>query len=123
MWGGYNRLRTIASVFTCSYYKTFCQGANELAMYYWVCCCCCCCCCCFLVHRDLKPHNILIFWKLDDTDCCIVTAKISDLGLSKRIPKGGGEVSVTKGLKGTLGWAAPEISSADEEKKRIVSTE
>ena len=79
----------------------------------------------FLVHRDLKPHNILIFWEPEsaDKDSLKVTAKISDLGLSKEIPEGCGQVSVTQGLRGTLGWLAPEISRADKkEKKMTVST-
>ncbi|KAM8828192.1 G protein-coupled receptor kinase 5-like isoform 2-T2 [Spinachia spinachia] len=61
--------------------------------------------CCGLMHlhqnailyRDLKPENIL----LDD----LGHIRISDLGLSVRLPKGG----VVRGMVGTLGYMAPEV--------------
>lgn len=65
-----------------------------------------------VVHRDLKPHNILLCWNQElKGDECIerLTAKISDLGLSKKFVEAGKSVSVSKGLRGTLGWAAPEM--------------
>ena len=40
-----------------------------------------------------------------------MTPKISDLGLCKKLKEGESGVSVTKGLLGTLGWAAPELET------------
>ena len=53
-----------------------------------------------ILHRDLKSLNVL----LDDR----LRAKISDFGLSK-VKSEMSSASSTKGMKGTLGWMAPEL--------------
>eukprot|EP00250_Pteridium_aquilinum_P022405 c25373_g1_i2 orf=184-2385(+) len=52
-----------------------------------------------IIHRDMKPHNIL----LDDLFC----PKISDFGLAKIIKRE--ESTVVSHLKGTPGYMAPEF--------------
>lgn len=52
-----------------------------------------------LVHRDIKPHNILITPELN--------AVISDFGLSKILPVA--QSSFTDPGHGTRGWSAPEV--------------
>lgn len=54
-----------------------------------------------LVHRDIKPGNILISLKSQ--------IKISDFGLSKQINTQG--ICSMSGLKGTALWMAPELLS------------
>lgn len=56
-----------------------------------------------LVHRDVKPKNILITSRSNRT-----RVLISDFGLCKAILKGHNSVSKT-GIVGTEGWIAPEI--------------
>ena len=61
-----------------------------------------------IIHRDIKPENVLTkevhgIW----------TAKLTDLGLSRRVPEGGStSFSATPGI-GTRQWMAPEVF-ADE---------
>jgi serine/threonine protein kinase len=54
-----------------------------------------------LVHRDVKPDNILI------SITTPVQIKLSDFGLVKKISPQG--TFTQSGLKGTLKWMAPEI--------------
>ena len=63
-----------------------------------------------VIHRDLKPPNILLLTRLDKEG---VLAKISDFGLSRAI----GSATVTKlGTQaGTLHFMAPEMFDEDEE--------
>jgi serine/threonine protein kinase len=62
-----------------------------------------------IVHRDLNPNNVM----LTTPDPATATLKITDLGLGRAIRSStstGGGVSITNsGVRGTLGYIAPEI--------------
>ncbi|PON33104.1 Serine/threonine protein kinase [Parasponia andersonii] len=55
-----------------------------------------------IIHRDLKPQNVLI------NKDRFLTAKLSDMGISKRLP--GDRSSITQNVTGygSSGWQAPE---------------
>ncbi|KAM6574530.1 hypothetical protein CsatA_022857 [Cannabis sativa] len=55
-----------------------------------------------IIHRDLKPQNVLI------NKDRFLTAKLSDMGISKRLP--GDQSSITQHAtgNGSSGWQAPE---------------
>lgn len=55
-----------------------------------------------IVHRDIKPHNILL---KDSTDFSV---KVADMGLGKRI-EGHGSSFDTCSSAGSSGWTAPEV--------------
>ncbi len=57
-----------------------------------------------LIHRDLKPHNVLIW--VDSTGEQVVM-KWADFGLSKTVNPGGSH-SIS-GVRGTRNWFSPEI--------------
>ena len=67
------------------------------------------------VHRDIKPHNVLIS-QPDNNG--LVHAMISDFGLCKKLPDGHISCSKQSGMTGTEGWMAPEMLDAS---KRTVS--
>ncbi|KAL4579125.1 hypothetical protein LXL04_015261 [Taraxacum kok-saghyz] len=54
-----------------------------------------------IIHRDLKPQNVLI-----RKDTSSINAKVSDMGISKRLPAD--KSSLTKTTTGNSGWQAPE---------------
>ena len=57
-----------------------------------------------IIHRDIKPENVLVK-EAHGTR----TAKLTDLGLSRRVPEGGSaSCSFTPGV-GTRHWMAPEV--------------
>ncbi|KAI9554670.1 hypothetical protein GHT06_019943 [Daphnia sinensis] len=60
-----------------------------------------------LIHRDIKPHNILISVRGAGQDAEI-TIKWADFGLSREVKKDG-NFSTNGGIVGTEGWEAPEI--------------
>ncbi|WOG99840.1 hypothetical protein DCAR_0519196 [Daucus carota subsp. sativus] len=66
-----------------------------------------------IIHRDLKPQNVLI--RKERTLC----AKVSDMGISKRLS--GGMTSLSKQTTGygSSGWQAPE-QLRDERQSRAV---
>ncbi len=58
-----------------------------------------------LIHRDIKPGNVLIY--VDSTDGQI-TMKLADFGLSKSVNERG-SYTMRSGVKGTNKWLAPEL--------------
>ena len=59
-----------------------------------------------IVHRDVKPHNVLISTPGSKGD---VRAMISDFGLCKKLNPGKLSFSRRSGVAGTEGWIAPEM--------------
>ena len=66
-----------------------------------------------IIHRDIKPENVLVK-EAHGTR----TAKLTDLGLSRRVPEGGSaSFSATPGI-GTEQWMAPEAFADTEDHAR-----
>ncbi len=63
-----------------------------------------------IVHRDIKPHNVLISMPGRRGD---VRAMISDFGLCKKLKVGRMSFSRRSGVAGTEGWIAPEMMEGD----------
>ncbi|XP_074039419.1 serine/threonine-protein kinase/endoribonuclease Ire1 isoform X2 [Leptinotarsa decemlineata] len=64
-----------------------------------------------IVHRDIKPHNVLI--SVPDNKGQ-VRAMISDFGLCKKLQVGRVSFSRRSGVTGTDGWIAPEMLNSTE---------
>ena len=60
----------------------------------------------FSVHRDVKPHNVLISMAGPKGD---IRVMISDFGLCKKLAAGRYSFSRRSGAAGTEGWIAPEM--------------
>ncbi|XP_074647988.1 serine/threonine-protein kinase/endoribonuclease IRE1-like isoform X2 [Tubulanus polymorphus] len=67
--------------------------------------------CLDIVHRDIKPHNVLI--SLPDSKDR-VRAMISDFGLCKKLSAGRMSFSKRSGAAGTEGWIAPEMLDPEQ---------
>ena len=65
----------------------------------------------FSVHRDIKPHNVLISQPDNHGH---VRAMISDFGLCKKLAAGRLSFSRRSGAAGTDGWIAPEMLEPDQ---------
>ncbi|KAL5557696.1 hypothetical protein UlMin_033907 [Ulmus minor] len=55
-----------------------------------------------IIHRDLKPQNVLI--NMDRS----LSAKLSDMGISKRLPGDRSSITLHATGSGSSGWQAPE---------------
>ncbi|XP_077249118.1 serine/threonine-protein kinase/endoribonuclease IRE1a-like [Tasmannia lanceolata] len=75
-----------------------------------------------IVHRDLKPNNILINTNELASSEGLLRAKLSDMGLSKRLPRGMTSFSNSdseEGIHISLSWAAPEIVNRDRQTNAV----
>ncbi|KAG8234700.1 hypothetical protein J437_LFUL014316 [Ladona fulva] len=63
-----------------------------------------------IVHRDIKPHNVLLS-QPSNADGNI-RVMISDFGLCKKLKVGRMSFSRRSGIAGTEGWIAPEMMAA-----------
>ncbi|GFR93988.1 serine/threonine-protein kinase/endoribonuclease ire-1 [Elysia marginata] len=64
-----------------------------------------------IVHRDVKPHNVLISLPNSKNE---VRCMISDFGLCKKLASGRYSFSRRSGAAGTEGWIAPEMLDEKE---------
>ena len=65
-----------------------------------------------MMHRDIKPNNILIIKNSDDDKGCLVDIKLCDYGLGKKVEAEKMIEGVT--VLGTKHYAAPEIDECKE---------
>ena len=70
-----------------------------------------------IIHRDIKPENVLLKWSAGSW-----ITKMSDLGLSRYMPKGSTACTATAGV-GTWPWMAPELIPTDGHAKYTKSAD
>lgn len=64
-----------------------------------------------IVHRDIKPQNMLIAYPKKNSLASIPRLVISDFGLCKTLPEGASTLIGATVNAGTTGWKAPELIS------------
>ena len=64
-----------------------------------------------IVHRDIKPQNMLIAYPKKNNLKAFPRLVISDFGLCKTLPENVSTLIGTTGNAGTAGWMAPELIS------------
>lgn len=62
-----------------------------------------------IVHRDIKPQNMLIAYPKKNNLSSFPRFVISDFGLCKTLPENASTLIGTTGNAGTAGWKAPEL--------------
>lgn len=68
-----------------------------------------------IIHRDIKPQNILIAHPQRNQKPGTARLVISDFGLCKTLPDNVSTLIGTTGNAGTVGWKAPELISQPKE--------
>lgn len=61
-----------------------------------------------IVHRDLKPQNVLVCTVRGPGGSSLLRAKLSDMGISKRLSEGASSFDPHTSALGSAGWQAPE---------------
>ncbi|KXS94886.1 hypothetical protein AC578_1670 [Pseudocercospora eumusae] len=62
-----------------------------------------------IIHRDIKPQNILVAFPRKTQPAGTTRLVISDFGLGKNLPEGMSTINDLTGNAGTFGWKAPEL--------------
>jgi len=66
-----------------------------------------------IIHRDIKPQNVLIFIK-EETGKLVPTGKLADFGISRILNEDEEAALTTKGHVGTQTYLPPEAPEAEE---------
>lgn len=61
-----------------------------------------------VIHRDIKPDNILIPWDSANNRPMLSAAKVADLGLARNVEMHGESLTASSAALGTPGYMAPE---------------